>query len=154
MVQSNYIFRLSLIIGFCLFGVINLSAQAENSWALFEDATFKDVYLEEFGAYASLLVDDKDIGALHGQEITIKGYHIPVMEDQLVILSKYPNANCFFCGGAGLESIVEVRLINAPKRRFLMDEILTFKGTMHVNTTDYNLVSFILINAELVERAH
>ena len=154
MVQSNYIFRLSLIIGFCLFGVINLSAQAENSWALFEDATFKDVYLEEFGAYASLLVDDKDISALHGQEITIKGYHIPVMEDQLVILSKYPNANCFFCGGAGLESIVEVRLINAPKRRFLMDEILTFKGTMHVNTTDYNLVSFILINAELVERAH
>ena len=76
------------------------------------------------------------------------------MEDQLVILSKYPNANCFFCGGAGLESIVEVRLTKAPKRRFLMDEILTFKGTMHVNTTDYSLVSFILINAELVERGN
>ncbi len=153
MVYAKYIHWL-FITGLCFISVINLSGQAENSWALFEDATFKDVYLEEFGAYASLLVDDKNIVALHGQEITIKGYHIPVMEDQLVILSKYPNANCFFCGGAGLESIVEVRLIRAPERRFLMDEILTFKGTMHVNTTDYNLVSFILINAELVERAH
>ncbi len=148
-----FIHRL-FIIGLLFFSVISLSAQAETSWALFENATFKDVYLEDFGAYASLLEDDPDIVALDGQEITIKGYHIPVMEDQLVILSKYPNANCFFCGGAGLESIVEVRLTKAPKRRFLMDEILTFKGTMHVNTTDYSLVSFILINAELVERGN
>ena len=152
MVQSNYIFRLSLIIGFCLFGVINLSAQAENSWALFEDATFKDVYLEEFGAYASLLVDDKDIGALHGQEITIKGYHIPVMEDQLVILSKYPNANCFFCGGAGLESIVEVRLKKDDQLNFTVDQKLEFTGTLKINTTDWEKLCFILEDAELVNQ--
>ena len=134
-----------------LFTSATLFAQAEQKWSLFEDAEFKDIYLEEYGAYASLLVDDPDIMSLDGKEITIKGYHIPVMEETLIILSKYPNANCFFCGGAGMESILEVRMITEPDRRFEMDEKLTFKGVIKVNATDYNLVSFILENAELIE---
>lgn len=126
--------------------------QAEQKWSLFENATFKDVYLEEYGAYASLLNEDPEIMALNNTQITIKGYHIPVMEDELIILSKYPNANCFFCGGAGLETILEVRLIEKPKKRFEMDEQLTFTGKLIVNTKDYNLVSFILEDAVLKER--
>ena len=142
------------IIGYILFLSFlsyPLISQNTNTWDLFSKSTFKDIYLEEYGAYASVLEDDPDITKLHGQEITITGYHIPVMEQSLVILSKYPNANCFFCGGAGMESIMEVRLVKEASRRFLMDEVLTFKGTLHVNTTDYQLVSYILRNAELVE---
>lgn len=126
--------------------------QAEEKWSLFENATFKDVFLEEYGAYASLLNDDPEIVALNDRQITIKGYHIPVMEEELIILSKYPNANCFFCGGAGLETILEVRLMEPPKKRFEMDEVLTFKGRLVINTEDWNLVSFILEDAELVAR--
>lgn len=126
--------------------------QAEEKWSLFENATFKDVFLEEYGAYASLLNDDPEIVALNDRQITIKGYHIPVMEEELIILSKYPNANCFFCGGAGLETILEVRLMEPPKKRFEMDEVLTFKGRLIINTEDWNLVSFILEDAELVAR--
>jgi len=126
--------------------------QAEQSWSLFEKATFRDIYLEEYGAYASLLNEDPEIKALDNTLITIRGYHIPVMEDELVILSKFPNANCFFCGGAGLESILEVRLIEKPDQRFEMDEKLTFRGTLKINTTDHNLVSFILDEAELIAR--
>lgn len=126
--------------------------QAEKAWDLFSDATFKDVYLEEYGAYASLLEEVPLIMALDGKRITIRGYHIPVMEDQLIILSKFPNASCFFCGAAGMESILEVRMITEPDKRFEMDEKLTFKGTLRVNSTDYNLVSFILENAELLAR--
>ncbi len=129
-----------------------LVGQAEESWKLFENAVFKDIYLEEYGAYASLLEDTPDIVALNETQITIRGYHIPVMEDELIILSKYPNANCFFCGGAGLESILEVRMIEKPSKRFEMDEKLTFSGRLIVNTTDHNLVSFILEDAILIER--
>lgn len=129
-----------------------LSAQSEASWDLFKDATFHDVYLEEYSAYASLLNEDADIMALHNTEITIKGYHIPVMEEEMIVLSKFPNANCFFCGGAGLETILEVRLQEAPKKRFEMDEVLTFRGRLIVNSTDWNLVSFILEDAELIAR--
>lgn len=129
-----------------------LSGQAEASWKLFEDAEFKDIYLEEYGAYASLLVDTPEIVALDNTQITIRGYHIPVMEDELIILSKFPNANCFFCGGAGLETILEVRMVEKPSKRFEMDEKLTFSGRLIVNTTDHNLVSFLLEEAILIER--
>ena len=74
------------------------------------------------------------------------------MEEDLVVLSKYPNANCFFCGGAGLESIMEVRLKEKPEQRFEMDEKLTFRGKLVVNSTDYNILSFILEDAELLKR--
>jgi len=131
------------IIFFCSF-ITDLTGQAENSWTLFEAAAFRDVFLEEYGAYASM--------ALHNTPITIKGYHIPVMEDGLVVLSKYPNANCFFCGGAGLESVLEVRLLNSPDKRFEMDEQLTFQGRLVINSTDYNILSFILEEAVLLKR--
>lgn len=126
-------------------------AQNEKTWDLFKDATFRDVYLEEFGGFAAVLNDDKNVAGLDGQTITIKGYHIPVMEESLIILSKYNNANCFFCGNAGQESILEVRMLYPAPRRFEMDEKLTFTGVLKVNTTDWEVVSFILEDAVLVE---
>ncbi len=143
------LFTLALL---CIVTDSSLLAQAEQSWNLFKDANFKDVYLEEYGAYASLLEDDPEIVALNNRVITIKGYHIPVMEEDMIVLSKFPNANCFFCGGAGLETILEVRLNQPPKKRFEMDEVLTFTGRLLINTEDWNLVSFILEDAELIAR--
>jgi len=145
-------YRTTLLILLAIAPLSALFGQAENSWSLFEDATFRDIYLEEYGAYASLLKEDPKIMALDNTQLTIKGYHIPVMEDELVILSKYPNANCFFCGGAGLESVLEVRLLSKPTKRFVMDEKVTFQGTLKINTTDHNLVSFILEDAIMISR--
>ena len=144
--------RVSLIVFICFCISQSLFGQASNSWLLFEKASFKDVYLEDYGAYASLLNEDPEIMALNNLDLTIKGYHIPVMEEGLVVLSKYPNANCFFCGGAGLESVMEVRLKEKPEQRFEMDEKLTFRGKLVVNSTDYNILSFILEDAELLKR--
>ena len=98
-----------------------------------------------------MLNDDKNVAGLDGTTITIRGYHIPVMEEDLIILSKYNNANCFFCGNAGQESILEVRMLEAAPRRFEMDEKLTFTGRLKVNTKDWEVVSFILEEAVLVE---
>ncbi len=144
--------RVSIVISVCLFISGLVYSQAESGWLLFEKASFKDVYLEDYGAYASLLNEDPEIMALNNLDLTIKGYHIPVMEEGLIVLSKYPNANCFFCGGAGLESIMEVRLKKDPDRRFEMDEKLTFRGRLVINSTDYNILSFILEDAELLNR--
>lgn len=138
----------------CLFICLMASqsyAQYEKTWDLFKNATFRDIYLEDFGGYAAVLNDDKHVAGLDGQQITIKGFHIPVMEESLIILSKYNNANCFFCGNAGQESILEVRMLSPAPRRFEMDEKLTFTGRLVVNTTDWEVVSFILEEAILVE---
>lgn len=135
----------------CCLCTNSLFGQAEKTWDLFKNATFRDVEVEEFLAVASIMNAEPEIMKHDGTELTIKGYHIPVMEDGLVILSKYPNANCFFCGAAGMESIMEVRLIDKDHRHFEMDEKLTFKGKLRINTSDWEYVSLILEDAVLVE---
>lgn len=141
------------VVTFFLFFIYLSSGYSQNAvgWDLFAKAKFKDVYIEEYFAYASLLILDDDMAKLDGQEIEISGYHIPVMEENTVILSKYPNANCFFCGGAGMESILEVRLKEKNHRPFGMDERLRVKGTLKVNSTDWEYVCFILEDAILVK---
>jgi hypothetical protein len=51
-----------------------------------------------------------DLKAQVGKEIELEGYYLPVdvEGDAYIILSKFPYAQCFFCGGAGPESIAEV----------------------------------------------
>ena len=53
----------------------------------------------------------KEIQALNGKIITIKGYLIPVDlygGGEFAIISALPVANCFFCGGAGPETVMEI----------------------------------------------
>ncbi len=130
---------------------VSYAQNYQKNWNKFKSSEYKDIYIEEYEAYAALLVESNELSALDGIEFTIKGYHIPVMEDDLVVLSKYPNANCFFCGGAGMESIMEIRIKDGKPRHFEMDEKLTFRGTLKVNTTDYEILSFILEDAVLID---
>ena len=66
------------------------------AWELFEKAKFKDEYIEEYFSYATLLENDKYSQSLNGKEISIGGHYIPVMDEDIIILSKYAYANCFF----------------------------------------------------------
>ncbi|TAE03388.1 MAG: hypothetical protein EAZ97_01530 [Bacteroidetes bacterium] len=51
--------------------------------------------------------------ALQGQNIELKGFMIPIEEVSVgkdaFLISYYPFAACFFCGGAGPESVAEVK---------------------------------------------
>jgi len=126
-------------------------AQIDNPWDQFAKATFRDEYIEEYFSYATLLEYDDFAQTLDGQKMTLNGHYIPVMDEDIIILSKYAYANCFFCGGAGLESVVEIRMKDKPPRKFELDEKLTFKGKLKLNTTEWEFVSFILEDAVLVE---
>lgn len=142
-----------LILAFLmLFGVLcsELKAQDENAWQMFEKVEFKDIYVEKYFSYASLPDPETPYTKeIDGKKLTIKGHYIPVMGD-IIIVSKYPYANCFFCGGAGLESIVEVRLKNGKNPNFDTDQKLEVTGTLKVNTTDWQQVGFILEEAEII----
>lgn len=128
------------------------TAQTKGSWDLFEKATFQEKYIEEYFSYATLLEENNYSRSLDGQEITLGGHYIPVMDEDIIILSKYAYANCFFCGGAGLESVVEVRMKDDPPRTFELDEKLTFRGKLRINTTEWEFVSFILEDAVLIAK--
>jgi len=71
--------------------------------------------------------------ALDGQKVRVRGYVIPVDIDlNLYMVSANPFANCFFCGNAGPETVVEL-FPGERFRRFATDEMVTFEGTLSVN---------------------
>lgn len=79
---------------------------------------------------------------------------IPVSEtgdEEIFILSAFPYSQCFFCGQAGLESILDIQLKNEPQRNLKLDEQLNFKGKLRLNATDLDYLIYILDDAELIE---
>ncbi|MFM7430345.1 MAG: hypothetical protein ACKO1F_10650, partial [Flammeovirgaceae bacterium] len=81
-----------------------------NGWALFSAVKFETTFLKEHNDYFITPTFSKAILQYQGQEILIKGHYLPLelRERNTLILSKFPYAACFFCGGAGPESVAEV----------------------------------------------
>jgi hypothetical protein len=88
-----------------------------------------------------------EVKALDGKTITISGYVLPtdLYEGDFVVLSAYPMAQCFFCGGAGPESVMEVYPRN--NRRSFATERVTFKGILELNESDYSHLIYKLKDA-------
>ena len=92
----------------------------------------------------------REVKALDGREITIKGYIIPVEEfsgQNYFVFSALPFNLCYFCGGAGPETVMEVY---APKKIPYTSKAITLKGKLKLNGTDGNHLMYILENAVLV----
>ena len=86
--------------------------------------------------------------ASEGKAFYITGYMIPVdVDEDFYVLSRYPFANCFFCGGAGPESVIDLRFPDKSERAYQTDERLTFKGTLRLNSDDVYQMNYILEGA-------
>lgn len=119
----------------------------ELTWKILADVEFKDVYLQELDAYYWKPTFGPSVKALEGKEVFITGYLIPVdYEENFYVLSRYPFANCFFCGGAGPESVIDLRF-RGEHRVYKTDERLTFKGVFKLNSTDIYQMNYILEGA-------
>jgi len=88
-----------------------ISAQDTNVWKTLAKITYKKQMDEIMGFNVDVPVFSDDIKALDGKEITIKGYIIPVegyKSHKEFVFSAFPYNMCFFCGGAGPETVMEV----------------------------------------------
>ncbi len=75
--------------------------------------------------------------ALEGEEVIITGYLLVLDGRQTVyLLSKNPMASCFFCGNGGPETIVALEFTQKPS--FVMDELISVKGTLRLNQDNPN----------------
>lgn len=120
----------------------------ELTWKLLADVEFKDMYIEELDAYYWQPNFGAAVQAMEGEEVYITGYIIPVDYDEdFYVLSRYPFANCFFCGGAGPESVIDLRF-KSKTRTYKTDERLTFKGKLQLNKDDVYQMNYILEGAE------
>jgi hypothetical protein len=131
-----------------------VSAQTLVSWNTFAQVTFCKEYSETFGFEVNVKPPEfaDELMALNGEEIRVKGYVIPVdVELGMYMVSANPFANCFFCGNAGPETVVEL-FPNGKFPRFSTDQIVTFKGILQINTEgEMNAVPYQLFQAEMVK---
>lgn len=154
--KSDLIIRLvSFAVVMFLFILPPLPAQTlppvTNGWVLFSNVKFTPQYYEEFKDYFLAPFFDSKIRQYDSHEIVLKGHYMPIdLEDKnVIILSKYPYAACFFCGGAGPESVAEIRFKEKPPR-FKADQIIQVTGKLKLNEKDVNYLNFILTEAVLI----
>ena len=122
-----------------------------NGWALFSQVKYTQRLFKEYNEYFLVPTFDARIRKYENQKVLLKGHYMPLdlEEKNVIILSKFPYSACFFCGGAGPESVVEIHFRTKP-RRFKTDQVLQVSGKLVLNADDVNHMNFILKDAELI----
>ncbi len=121
-------------------------------WNYLMNVTFEDMYKEDLGMEVQLPVFSDTLKALDGKQVIVEGFYIPVDEtgdEKIVILSAHPFAQCFFCGKAGVETIIDIL---SPKKlpNLKLDAKIKFKGRLKLNRDNFDYLIYVLEEAELV----
>lgn len=123
----------------------------ENVWKTLSKITYKKEYDEFLGFKIDKPVFADDVKNLEGKEVTVRGYIIPTegyKSNTEFIFSAYPYSMCFFCGGAGPETVMEVESTNPVE---YTAEQVVLKGKLALNADDINRLMYLLVDARQVE---
>lgn len=122
------------------------------SWEVLRDVTFKKKWYAEESVYMLYPTFGPSIQKLSGKTVDLTGYVLPVdLESNVYVLSAFPYSACFFCGGAGPESVVSLKFKKLGKT-FKTDERRTFRGTFKLNADNIYELNYILADAEMIEQ--
>ncbi len=127
-------------------------AKTDNVWKTLAKISYKKEYDELMGFKVDKPVFSESVKAMQGKEVTIKGYIIPVegyKSHKEFIFSAYPYSMCFFCGGAGPETVMEVEAVEGVK--YSADAVY-LKGNIQLNDKDINRLMYKLVNAKLIKQ--
>ena len=128
-----------------------VSKKEVNIWKTLGKITFRKQYDELMGFKVDMPVFSDVVKNLDGKEITVRGYIIPTegyKSHEEFVFSAFPYNMCFFCGGAGPETVMEVEA--AEPIEFQADAV-TIKGVLHLNDSDINRLIYSLTDVILVE---
>lgn len=140
------------ILGLLLFAVSFVGFSQDqtdtNYWKIFEELEYEkssdeygEIYVPKFS---------ESIRALEGKEIELAGYIIPfegMFKPDHLIISSLPIASCFFCGGAGPESVAEVYLDETVKYTAKKVKV---RGKLTLNDDNMDELMYILKDAKLI----
>ncbi len=120
------------------------------TWETLTDITYTRKFNKQEEMYFMYPTFGNKVRMLEGKTVSIKGYMIPVDETgEFYVISAKPMAQCFFCGGSGPESLIELEF-RKKGRRFKTDEIRTLKGVLKLNPEDVEHLNYILTSVEVV----
>lgn len=139
-----------------LFSIVTIAFASNDyktiRWWMLQDVTFEDVFDSMTDQYYLKPIFGDKVIALNNQLVQISGYIIPVdISSGMYVLSAYPFSACYFCGGAGPESVMQLKFKELPKEKLKTDDYITFKGKLKLNSTNYEDLNYILLNAEKID---
>lgn len=131
--------RFTLLLLSMALGLSPVAAQQQIQWEDLLDVQYSTTFDTEAGYVYMKPTYGPDLLALDGQEVELKGYVLPMDTDgKEYALSAFPYSACFFCGGGGKESILELRLASLD-RHYQTDEVVTFRGIFRLNDDPFGL---------------
>jgi hypothetical protein len=141
-----------IILIFLLIGGLHTAQAQDGVWRTLSKITFVKKYDDLLGFKVDMPVFGEEVKSLEGKEITVKGYVIPVegyKSHREFVFSAYPYNMCFFCGGAGPETVMEV-FADEPIK-YSADPII-IKGKLKLNDSDINRLMYSLSGVTLVKK--
>lgn len=143
--------KIHLVFAILLFAVCAHGQAPADGWSVFRSVKFKLEYFKQHDLYLQVPILDEKTKSKIGTLVTLSGHYLPLdMPDKRIILSVYPYASCFFCGGgAGPETVSEIVFAQKPPK-FSADQWITVQGKLKINTLDIDRMNFILEDAVLI----
>jgi hypothetical protein len=121
---------------------------------LLNDVRMRYRYSVEYNTFLQVPRFGNTVKQMDGQEIVLRGFFLPAdVTGDAFVLSHVPMQMCFFCAGAGIESVVEIHSMvshNIRFRRLSTDNFIEVKGRIKLNQDDLDHLIYILEDAELV----
>ena len=133
--------------------ILAKNAPAEKlTWDMLKDVSFKKKWYPQESIFMLYPTFGLPLKKLENKEVIIKGYVIPVdVATNMYVLSAFPYSQCFFCGGAGPESVMSLKPLKSEVRKYKTDDMHTFKGKLKLNADDIYEMNYILEEADMIE---
>ncbi|MCO6359113.1 hypothetical protein BXY85_1585 [Roseivirga pacifica] len=125
--------------------------QEKSTWKTLAKVTIEKKFDELMNFEIDYPTFSEEVKALDGKEISLEGWMIPLDElrgENYFVLSALPFANCFFCGGAGPETVVEV--FTTEGFDFTEDRVKV-TGTLSLNADDPSRLMYVMSKAEVTD---
>jgi len=146
--KVSHIFSFVLLVSF--FNLKESNAQKVLDWETLAKVNFEIVFDEDVMSYYRIPEFSDSVKSYQNRQVTMEGYLIQMdTEDNVHILSRYPYASCFFCGGAGPESVVELQMTERLKGIY-MDQRVRVRGLFILNAEDQNHFNYIIERADFL----
>lgn len=129
-----------------------LSDMKGNAWQTLSLVTFDSKFDEMLGIDIQVPKFSPAVKKIDGQTIELQGYILPLegrRSQKYFIFSAYPYNLCYFCGGAGPESVAEVY---CKKSIEYTTKMIRIKGKLSLNKSgDLDKMIYILTDVELID---
>ncbi|MCK0131298.1 hypothetical protein MWU59_07235 [Flavobacteriaceae bacterium F08102] len=112
------------------------------------EISFREEYDETFGSKLQYPVFSKNIKGHEGKKVTIKGDFLDLDPlGEFFFHSENPLYACFFCGDAGVESVVELDLEQIPD--IGTDDLIQITGILKLNTGEISQLLYTLTTCSI-----